>query len=234
MPASPACRFIQLRFREGADRSMLEPVVQALASGLYRIDRTANFASPRPTSTVTLVRTDLASDAVSIEIETGRRVYEGSGMDAAAFALSVLSSPELPQDVLEDMKTVMRAAGRSVCDALTTTEASTGRRRMVSIWVHAPLGALTASNSIGNGLFSPDPPLDETLLVLPAVADVEITSAHEQDEGEDTAPVRIPASIRIERLREFAGSPPDDPMQMLRRMERLRSLANPNSDRKVP
>jgi len=215
---------------------MLEPVVQALAAGLYRIDRTANFSSPRPTSIVTLVRTDLAADAVSIEIETGRRVYEGSGMDAFAFALSVLTSPELPQDVLRDMEIVMRAAGRSVCDALTAIEevSSTSKRRMVSIWVHAPLGALPASNSIGNGLFSPDPPLDETLLVLPAVADVEITSAHEQDEGEDTAPVRIPASIRIERLREFAGSPPDDPMQMLRRMERLRDLANPNSDRKAP
>lgn len=234
MPASPACRFIQLRFREGADRSMLEPVVQALTAGLYRIDRTANFASPRPTSTVTLVRTDRASDAVSIEIETGRRVYEGSGMDAAAFALSVLSSPELPQDILEDMKTVMRAAGRSVCDALTATEASTGKRRMVSVWVHAPLGILPASNSIGNGLFSPDPPLDETLLVLPAVADVEVTGAYEEDEGDDTAPVRVPACIRIERLRDYAGSPPDDPMDMLRRMESLRALSNPDSDRKAP
>ena len=215
---------------------MLDPVVEALAAGRYRVDRTANFASPRPTSTVTLVRTDRTSDAVSIEIETGRRVYEGSGMDAAAFALSVLSSPELPQDVLEDMKTVMRAAGRSVCDALTATEdaSSTGKRRMVSIWVHAPLGILPASNSIGNGLFSPDPPLDETLLVLPAVADVEVTGAYEEDEGDDTAPVRVPACIRIERLRDHAGSPPDDPMDMLRRMERLRDLANPNSDRKVP
>jgi hypothetical protein len=227
--------FASVRFLQDADQSLIDEAVRALEAGLYRIDRTAGFSSDRPTSPVTLTRRD-ATAAAEIEIEPGRRTYEGSGMDAMAFALSVLRAPRLAEDVHDDAAIVMQAAGHNVQETLPSDPPilPNGRNRRKSIWVHAPLGALPASNKIGNGLFHDDPPLDQTLLVLPAIAVVEVLPSCLQDEGEETAPVRVPASIRIERMREFACAPKDDAMTMMRRMTRLRALIDQNSDRKVP